>query len=128
MALVSIAMGAVMVWSMLSETVEYIRRRSHLISALALVVDHEDASARPGVVRRSAVFRVTTADGQSFDVTSSASTYPGPKVGSLIPVRYDPERPWKAERTGVITFKLWIALPLTALGVFLIVGGVRHLL
>ncbi|MFF7813474.1 DUF3592 domain-containing protein [Streptomyces sp. NPDC007945] len=127
-AVIAVLAGAYMTWAVLAETVEHLRGRRRLVDTTALVVERANTSSHPGRVRRSAVFRLTTEDGRTFDVTSSAATFPGPKVGSRIPVRYDPEQPWKAERTGVITFKLWVALPLAAFGVFLLVEGLRRLL
>ncbi|MEU2548512.1 DUF3592 domain-containing protein [Streptomyces roseolus] len=127
-SVIAVLFGAYAAWAVLSEAVAHLRRRSRLIDTTALVVERADTSPRPGTVRRSAVFRVTTEDGRTFDVVSSAATFPGPRVGSRIPVRYDPEKPWKAERTGVIAFKLWMALPIAAFGVFLVVEGVRGLL
>ncbi len=53
------------------------------------------------------------------------ATWPGPKVGTSLPVVYDPERPWRAERAGVLLFKLCLT-PLTlAFGVFLLCLAVR---
>ncbi|GGR60973.1 DUF3592 domain-containing protein [Streptomyces roseolus] len=127
-SVIAILFGSYVAWAVLSEAVEHLRGRSRLIGTTALVVERADASSRPGTVRRSTVFRVTTEDGRTFDVVSSAVTFPGPRVGSRIPVRYAPEQPWKAERTGVIAFKLWMTPPVAALGAFLVVEGVRGLL
>ncbi|MFJ8045995.1 DUF3592 domain-containing protein [Kitasatospora sp. NPDC096147] len=126
-SVLGVAFFAYVIWAVLSGAVEHLRDRSRLVSTMAEVVDTRDASARPGVVRRSAVFRFTAQDGRSYEVTSSGSALRGPKVGSLIPVRYDPGRPQRAERNGVIIAKLWLALPVTVVGVVGIVLNVRNL-
>ncbi|MFF9850455.1 DUF3592 domain-containing protein [Streptomyces litmocidini] len=123
--LLQVLMGGVLVWASAAELVEYARTRSRLVRTTGVVVGREDSEMRPGVKRRSAVFRFTTEQGRSFEVVSSAQTWPGPKVGAPIPVIYDPERPWRAERVGVFVFKLWF-MPLTlALGVFFLVLALR---
>ncbi|WP_030694361.1 DUF3592 domain-containing protein [Streptomyces globisporus] len=126
--LMQVFTGGALVWGSAAELVEHLRTRSRLIRTTGVVVGLEDSETRPGVKRRSAVFRFTAGDGRSFETTSSAQTWPGLKVGTSIPVVYDPERPWRAERAGVRVFKLWL-MPLTlALGVFLLVLAGRTVL
>ncbi|WP_236242193.1 DUF3592 domain-containing protein [Streptomyces sp. CC228A] len=124
--LLQVVVGGVLIWGSAGELLGYLRTRSRLVRTTGVVVALEEGGAPPGVRSRSAVFRFTTQDGRSFQVTSSAHTWPGPKVGTSLPVVYDPERPWRAERAGVLLFKLWLA-PLTlAFGVFLLYLAVRE--
>ncbi|MFI9004650.1 DUF3592 domain-containing protein [Streptomyces sp. NPDC053541] len=91
--LIQVFVAGTLVWTSAAELVEYLRTRSRLVRTTAVVVGLEDGESRPGVKRRSTAFRFTTGDGRSFETTSSAQTWPGPKVGTSIPVVYDPERP-----------------------------------
>ncbi|WP_158718767.1 DUF3592 domain-containing protein [Streptomyces griseus] len=121
-------LGGALIWGSVTEVTGYLRSRSRLVRTTGVVIGVDEEETRPGVRRRSALFRFTTDDGETIETVSSAQTWPGPKVGALIPVTYDPEHPWEAERTGVLVFKLWM-MPFTfALGVLFLVLTVRELL
>ncbi|MFJ4340191.1 DUF3592 domain-containing protein [Streptomyces sp. NPDC088915] len=121
-----VATGAGFAWAAASLLMGHLRTRSRLIRTTGTVVGREDGESRPGVKRRSTVFRFTTEDGQTIETTSSAQTWPGLKVGTTIPVVYDPENPSEGERAGVVVFKLCIAPLILAFGVFVIVEAIRN--
>lgn len=70
-----------------------------------------------------------TEDGQVVQATSSLSTPRGPKIGTRIPIVYDPADPaGSADRPGVLTFKIVALLPvMLAIGTALIIYGVTLL-
>ncbi|MFI8327991.1 DUF3592 domain-containing protein [Streptomyces filamentosus] len=123
-----ILLGGALIWGSAAEVSGYLRSHSRLVRTTGVVIGIDEEETRPGVRRRSALFRFTTDDGETIETVSSAQTWPGPKVGAPIPITYDPERPWDAERTGVLVFKLCL-MPFTfALGVFFIVLTAQELL
>jgi hypothetical protein len=95
-----------------------------------VIVGHADPGTAldPGTVGRSAIVEFTTEDGTVVRSTSSAWSFPGPKVGTRVPVTYDPARPHdSAERSGVLSLKVVLSPLLVALGLGLAIYGLTFL-
>ncbi|RDI53284.1 DUF3592 domain-containing protein [Nocardia mexicana] len=122
--------GLVVVFSVVAETSDWLRRRSRLRRATAIVVGQRDSgAAAPGHLARSAVFEFRTDRGVVVRTTSSFYAGRGPKVGRRLPILYDPDNPYGfSERRGVLVGKAVLALPMLVLGVFLVTIGVRTML
>ena len=80
-------------------------------------------------MQRSGVFEFMTEDGQVIQATSSLSTPRGPRIGTRIPIVYDPADPaGTADRPGVLTFKMVAVVPIMlAIGTALVIYGVTFL-
>jgi hypothetical protein len=129
-ALPIILVGLAIAYGGVKELVDWLRRGSRLRRVTAVIVDlYEPIAVKPGHRGRSPVFRFTTDEGQVIDAISSAWSFPEPKVGTRIPVSYDPADPQRsAERVGVRTFKLIFLSPLLiAFGVGFAIFGLTFL-
>lgn len=125
-----IAVGSALLWGCWVEILAWSRRRRRGVRTIGIVVGHRTpASANPGTMQRSGVFEFTTEDGQVVQATSSLSTPRGPRIGTQIPVVYDPADPvGTADRPGVLAFKMVALLPvMLAIGTALVIYGVTFL-
>jgi uncharacterized protein DUF3592 len=128
--IVVIVIGLVVVGGAGSELLGWARSRRRLVRTGAVVVGHVDpgAAVSPGTAARSAEFEFSTESGERIRAVSSAWSYPGPRIGRRISIRYDPRNPRRsAERSGVIVIKLVLMLPLLAFGGWLIAHGVNSI-
>ncbi|HVX42921.1 MAG TPA: DUF3592 domain-containing protein [Mycobacteriales bacterium] len=125
--IVVILIGLVVVHGAGSELLDWLRSRRRLVRTRAVVVGHADpgAAVSPGIVARSAEVEFSTESGERIRTVSSAWSYPGPRVGRQINIRYDPRNPRRsAERSGVIVIKLLLMPPLLVFGGWLIAYGI----
>ena len=129
-ALALIGVGLVIVYGGAVELVGWFRARQRLRQVTGVVVAHIDSptGGGPGMVSRAVVFEFTTEDGEVVRATSSASSFPAAKIGTRIPVVYDPRRPQgSAERAGVRSLKVVLSPLLVALGLGLTLYGLTFL-
>lgn len=128
-ALPLILVGLLIAFGGAKELVDWLRHRSRVRRATAVIVGlHNPAMVNPGHRGRAAVFRFTTEDGRVVDAVSSATTFPEPKVGARVPVTYDPADPERtAEREGVRNFKVIFSPLLIAFGLGLGIFGLTFL-
>lgn len=116
---IAIVFGLIVIYGACSELIGWLRSRRRLVRTMGVVVAHVDpgAAVSPGSVSRSAAFEFQTETGRSVRAVSSAWSYPGPRLGRHIPVRYDPRRPaTSAERAGVLAIKVLLTPLLLGLG------------
>jgi uncharacterized protein DUF3592 len=129
-ALPLILVGLVIVYAGMAELLGWFRARRRLRRVTGVVVGHTDPGTAldPGTAGRAAIVEFTTEDGSVVRSTSSAWSFPGPKVGTRVPVTYDPARPRdSAERTGVLSLKVILSPLLVALGLGLAIFGLTFL-
>jgi hypothetical protein len=125
-----IVFGLVVIYGAWSELIGWLRSRRRLIRVTGVVVGHVDpgAAVPPGSVSRSAAFEFQTETGRRIRAVSSAWSYPGPRIGRPIPIRYDPRKPASsAERAGVLTIKLLLTPVLLAVGTVFVGYGITLL-
>ncbi|MFG2089940.1 MULTISPECIES: DUF3592 domain-containing protein [unclassified Spirillospora] len=125
-----IALGSGLLWGGWVEVLAWSRRHRRGVRTVAIVVGHRSpVTASPGTMQRSGVFEFRTEDGQVVQATSSLSSPRGPKVGTRIPIVYDPADPaGSADRPGVLTFKIVAVVPvMLAIGTALIIYGATFL-
>ncbi|TDC97496.1 DUF3592 domain-containing protein [Actinomadura sp. 7K507] len=128
-AVALIALGSALLWGCGVEVLAWSRRRRRGVRTVGTVVGHRSAGS-PGTMQRSGVFEFTTENGQVVQASSSLSTPRGPKIGTRIPVVYDPADPaGTADRPGVLAFKMVALLPvMLAIGTALAVYGITFLM
>jgi Protein of unknown function (DUF3592) len=128
-ALPVVLVGLAIAYGGVAELMNWLRSRHRLRRVTAVIVDlHDPIAVNPGSRGRSPVFRLTTDDGKMIDAVSSAWTFPEPKVGTPIPVTYDPLDPQRsAERVGVRKFKLIFSPLLIAFGLGFAIFGLTFL-
>jgi Protein of unknown function (DUF3592) len=129
-ALTLIGIGLIIVYGGTVELVGWFRARRRLRWVTGVIVGHTDpgTAVDPGTVSRSAVFEFTTDDGAVVRATSSAWSFPGPKVGKRIRVSYDPAKPHSSsEPAGVLSLKVVLSPLLMALGFGLAIYGLTFL-
>lgn len=125
-ALVVIVVGGVLVYAAAKEVLGWWRARTRLRRTTAVVVALvEPGATGPGNVSRSPVFRFSTEDDRTVEATSGSWSYPGPKIGSEIPIVYDPAHPEQtAERAGARKVQLVLAPVIALIGLALIGYGI----
>lgn len=123
----TIVVGLVIVYGGAAELVGHVRSRRRRRRTTAVVVGLVDVVrglSAANTANRSAVLRFTTRDGREVEAVSSMWSAPGPRVGSRLPVTYDPADPaGTAERAGVQRVKVLLAPLLIAGGAVLAVYG-----